>query len=157
MTEHEYPAAQGTTIPAEDLAAIHDLYARYAVYFDEGRVDEYTALFTLDGEFQRPGQPILRGHDEIADMARQRMDRSPGIRHLVTNILIDPAPDGAVGTAYTLVLRAGEDGLLRVLNAGMYRDELVRREGRWQFRRRDYEMWIHESQLDQPLPQAPRA
>ena len=110
-----------------------------------------------DGEFQRPGLPVLQGRDAIAAMASERIGRTPGIRHLVTNIVIDPTPGGASGSAYALVLRAGEDGLLRLLNAGIYRDALVRHDGRWRFRRREYQTWIDPSQIDQPLNAAPPA
>lgn len=90
------------TLSAEDRLAIVELYARYSHAYDEGRGEEVARLFTPDGAFVREGAEPVTGRANLAAMASAAAGR--GMRHVVSNVLVEPAPDGARGSAYVLVL-----------------------------------------------------
>jgi hypothetical protein len=135
------------TLAAGDHAEIHNLYARYATLFDEGDGDGWAALFARDGRFVRDGQPDVVGQDELRGFALERMADAPDLRHFVTNVCVEASPEGAVGSAYALVLRVGGDSLgLRTM--GTYDDELVREEREWRIQTRRYRPWLAPGLVD---------
>ena len=143
-------------LTSSDRLEILDLYARYARSFDEADADAYAMTFTSDGLFHRPSSPLLSGRDQLRDLVKERAKQSPGIRHVTTNILLDPDSDHIVlGSAYVIVLRCGEDGLLRLFNAGIYTDEISNKEGPWRFQVRRYVTWLDPSQIDAPFGVSP--
>ena len=76
----------------------------FAASVDARRYDDFVALFTVDGVFDRAGQ-ISHGHAEI----RRFLDARPAdrvTRHACTNICVDlVSPDSAVGNCYALVFQ----------------------------------------------------
>ncbi|MFJ9588937.1 nuclear transport factor 2 family protein [Streptomyces acidicola] len=126
--------------PSLDDTARHEiteLYARYSYAYDEARPDELAGLFTADGAFLREGARPVRGSAALADMVRSAAHHSPGIRHLVSNILLRQTAEGATGTAYVAALRITPEGL-RVLAVGRYEDDFARTTQGWRFRSRRF-------------------
>lgn len=128
-------------LSTEDLLEIHDLYARYGHYFDAGEVDRWAALFTPDATFvveaagTAPGRE-LRGTAELAALVRngqQGAYAKRGIRHEVTNVVIEATEAGARGKAYWTVVRVGDNQPPQVTLTGRYVDELVKGAGGWRF------------------------
>jgi 3-phenylpropionate/cinnamic acid dioxygenase small subunit len=126
---------------AWELAAreeIRDTIARYAHCVDGGRFDELVELFAPDGVLEIEGQPPHRGRAAIKafvtgvgrDLAAATA--VPRIRHHVGNVVIDldGRERGRAGCYFLAVTDRGVD------HWGRYRDELVDREGRWRFARR---------------------
>jgi hypothetical protein len=123
-------------LSADDRLALHELYARYAYAFDGADGDVWSALFTPDGVFVLPDGTAVSGTDELRKFVVARSDDAPGMRHLMTNILLDESGDGALGRAYFLAFRLGGDGQFRLRNFGRYEDEFVRAGGGWLIRSR---------------------
>ncbi len=142
------------TLQADDRLDLMDLYARYSSRFDEGDADGWAALFTENGVFDivGTGRPY-EGREALAKFLGRIRQQSPGIRHFVSNMAFQPSGDGAVGEAAVIVLRFGT-GQLRMLNVGGYRDELVRADGGWRFKRRAFTSWLDPDLLDAPLSQS---
>ena len=71
----------------EDRDAIRDLMARYALYIDAGRVDEWLALFAEDGTFDTGlGDPLV-GHAALRTFAESM---TPGtLHHMFMDHVID--------------------------------------------------------------------
>ncbi|MCW3004550.1 MAG: nuclear transport factor 2 family protein [Conexibacter sp.] len=115
----------------EDRAAIHDLYAAYAHTFDRADADGWAALFTSDGVFAPPGLDPLVGTEALHGFVAGRSDDLPGMRHLMTNVLVEEAPGGARGSAYFLCFRLGGDGAFRLRNFGRYDDAFRVEDGVW--------------------------
>jgi hypothetical protein len=118
---------------------IADLYGRYSHAFDDGHGDEVARLFTADGTFAREGAEPVVGQANLAAMANAAAGR--GMRHMVSNIVIEPAPDGASGRAYALVLVVGSVEL-RLATFGRYDDEFVRTPAGWRFRARRFTPFV---------------
>lgn len=82
---------------------------------DQGRYDETAALFAEDAVWVRGGTPVS-GRAAI----RAALDQRPAThatRHLVTNVLVEPAADGeAVATACFVPLRGAlrDDGTVEM-------------------------------------------
>ncbi|MEU6643571.1 nuclear transport factor 2 family protein [Saccharomonospora sp. NPDC046836] len=117
---------------------IGELYARYAKYYDDGQGEKFGALFTSAATFVRgPGTDPVVGRDEIVELARSA--GTPGIRHFVSNVVVDPAPGKtATGSAYVQVVTADEEAV-RLVTMGCYTDEFRYEDGSWRFHLHRYD------------------
>ncbi len=128
------------------------LYGRYAQLYDSGRADEFAALFTRDGAFLVDGAERARGRAAIATAARAGIAALPGVRHLISSIVVDVEADGetASGAAYVLALTAAEDAL-RFVTHGRYVDRFVIEDGCWRIARHDFEPFTGPALRGAPL------
>lgn len=131
----------------DDRLEIIDLYGRYNHRFDSGDADGWAALFTPDGTFTRRAggggsAPYeASGTAGLAASLRKRSEelyKKRGIRHVVSNIVIDPTESGARGTAYVLAMRVGDQQPPLVIATGRYADELTKDTQGWRFRSRTF-------------------
>ena len=103
-----------SSLTALDYVQIEQLYAHYNHYVDSGKDDgrAYASLFTPDGEFNTnlPSLGTLRGTEELAALARNAGSPPPAVKaaHHAVNIMIDPSPEGATGSAYLLMISSPE-------------------------------------------------
>ncbi len=124
------------SLTPDDRAALHDLYARYAFTFDSGDADAWAQLFTDDGRFAPPVVDEVVGTEALREFVATRSSTTPGMRHLISNVLVEETDEGARGSAYFVCLRLSEDGRVRLRNTGRYDDEFARRDGQWKIARR---------------------
>jgi uncharacterized protein (TIGR02246 family) len=124
-------------LTADDRLAIAELLARYNHAIDHFEAEAWAALFTPDGALVANGQVRASGRPALtAYVAARREAATPVIRHVLSNIVIDPAPHGARVRAYVQAFRIDDwTGAPYVM--GEYDDEVVREDGRWLFRRRN--------------------
>jgi uncharacterized protein (TIGR02246 family) len=119
-----------------EIEHIRRLLAEYCHAYDDGRADDFAALFTEDAEFRVFGT-TRNGRREIRDtIGRQQPGMPPG-QHVTYNSVIDVDPDGETARASTdfLYLRKEANGHV-ITAAGRYHDRLVRNADRWRFGRR---------------------
>ncbi|GAB4323159.1 MAG: hypothetical protein Kow0010_04360 [Dehalococcoidia bacterium] len=118
-------------LPAEDVLAIQQLYARYNHAIDSGNAEAWADCFTDDATFD--AQPVgpLRGRDALIEFARNYSQNVRG-RHWTNNLLLEEAEGGARGTCYLILFRLGEGGATPWIT-GIYRDELTREDNGWRF------------------------
>jgi hypothetical protein len=136
-------AVEGTLTTA-DYVELRQLYNRYNHYIDNVKDDgqAFASLFTEDAFFKTNiGAGTRTGHEELANLARQvgsSTKVSPG--HLAYNILIDPSPEGAIGSAYYgITVRAHEENKeVRGWGWGIYNDTMVKTDDGWKFKSRTY-------------------
>lgn len=144
-------------LTADDRLDILDAYGRYCIDFDGGNAAGAAARFTEDGRFVYTGSRTFEGRDAIASLFARRHTAAPGIRHVVSNIVLDPTPEGAVGRAYVVVLRLGTGEPLRVVTIGQYDDVWIKLGDGWRMKQRTYTEWLDASLIDAPLTAAPSA
>ena len=119
---------------AEIVALVHE----YAERLDAGDLDSVAALFEhATWRSDTTGQ-ALRGIDEVRRVYDRVVlyDGSPRTRHLITNLVVDLAPDGgtARGRCCFTVLQGVVPGRpIQVILAGRYVDRFERAGGRWRF------------------------
>ena len=139
-------------LQADDHVALHDLYARYAHTFDQGDGAAWSELFATDGVFTPPGVDEVVGRGALREFVETRAADLPGMRHMITNVLIEETSGGARGSAYFFCLRLGGDGLVRIRNSGRYDDTFTKVDGEWKIAHR-----VVVSELPVDLVDAPFA
>ncbi len=129
-----------------DQLAIRDVVSRYAWALDTGDVEGFVACFCSEGvlvwdAFEIPER--WQGHAALRHFARFFRDQptSAGRQHHVTNVLIDPAEDGARGRAYAAVALRQGDGPHALHVMGWYEDRFRREGGAWRIAERIIRDW----------------
>jgi hypothetical protein len=126
----------GGTLTPTDYLDIQQLVASYGQALDSGigrddNGDAYAGLFAPNGVF---GRPYTTGYEALVGLARTQPHGRHYVRHFLTNIVIDPAPDGARGRQYLVVVDIGEGGKpSSVLLGGHYEDVYVKTTSGWKF------------------------
>jgi hypothetical protein len=142
------PAARVSTLTAQDYIDIRALAARYAYGLDTGAESGtgsvYANVFAEDAEFHGPpavpgGKPFdAKGREELRKFA------VPGrgaayVRHFMFNHLIEPAPEGARGKVYLLVIDIAQNGKPTSINmGGHYEDVYVKTPAGWRIKSRNF-------------------
>jgi 3-phenylpropionate/cinnamic acid dioxygenase small subunit len=139
------------TLSTEDRATLHDVYARYAYAFDGADADAWAALFAADGRFAPPGVDEVVGTAALRAFVAARAADAPGMRHVMSNVLVEATDGGARGNAYFLCFRLGPDGLFRLRNFGRYDDEFVHEGGTWKIASRRVVSELAAELVDAPF------
>ena len=120
-------------MPGDEESKIRRLLAQYCQLLDDGRFDEWIALFTDDIEFvvmgmHKSGRTELRSFIEPSQQADARG------KHMISEpwIEIESATAATATTDFAWVSKQGAVG-----QSGRYHDQIVNRAGRWQFQRRE--------------------
>ena len=125
--------------------AIREVMAEYCFCLDNNRFSDMAALFTDDGTWDTAfGKGA--GHAGIEALVRRlRTSDTPLPRaiHHVTNVVIKV--DGATATGFSnwVTVQNSPQGP-KIGSAGSYTDELVKRDGKWFFRYRKIDRFIHD-------------
>lgn len=139
-------------LTAEDYIEIQQLVVRYPYALDTGANNgfNYADLFTPDAEFTRP---LTKGRDNLAKLALDQPHGPNYVRHYITNHVIEPTPDGAIGKEYLVVIDIGEAGQpSSIFVGGHYEDIYAKTAGSWRFKRREF----IPTRSATPAPAAPR-
>lgn len=124
-------------------AEIEDVLGRASWGYDENDVDLIAAQFTetasMTLQIGREGDTIgpFEGREQIrklhADSLAAQTDQR---RHNVSNLTIWSESADAASVTSNLTLLSIENGAIKVLSSGWYRDELVRDGGGWHIAKR---------------------
>ncbi|MBN8820254.1 MAG: nuclear transport factor 2 family protein [Sphingomonas sp.] len=119
--------------------AIRRVLVDYAAFLDGRDYTRYAGLFTADGEWRNgtgshKGRPAIRAM--LATVLGPEGTENKANYHLVSNPQIDVTGTTATATSRYLFVMRGPGGQPRPSLAGVYRDDLVRIDGRWMIRRR---------------------
>jgi len=125
-------------LSAQDILEIQQLGAKYCYGLDTGadNGNYYANVFTVDGSFGNTA-----GRDKLAAMAREGGGRAKlrGYQHIVTNVIVEPSPGGAVGSQYIQVLTVGGQGKPPMIDhGGRYEDVYVKTAEGWRIKTRKF-------------------
>jgi ketosteroid isomerase-like protein len=132
---------------ADDRAAIENLSNRYMVAVDAGDMDTVMATWADDGVLQWAGG-VEKGKEAIrkamagfsgarAASVPPNAKSWPRSRHFILNHIIDVSGDTAKSVAYWFEMTNNTpQHNVQLVYFGHYEDELVRRNGRWLFKKR---------------------
>jgi len=161
-TSVEIHGQAAPTLTAKDHVEIQQLATRYARAVDTRANDGQALadLFTPDGELVGP-RGSARGRDELAALARRGVMAAErpvvDVSHFSMNHVIEPAPGGAVGKEYVVLVNFGPDdkpgGEFSSIG-GHYEDRYVRTPAGWRFARREF-VAAKRSAQPQPLTPSP--
>jgi uncharacterized protein (TIGR02246 family) len=129
----------------EEKDAIREVMAEYCFRLDNDRFAEMAALFTEDGTWDTAfGKATGRAEIEalVRSMRQSATTRPRVIRH-VTNIVIKLDGAGAKVFSNWVTVQNGEQGP-KIGSAGSYTDDMVKQGGRWLFRYRKIDRFIHD-------------
>ena len=125
---------------------ITELLARSAYALDERKLElledtfSESASFVIDiagveGEMSFAGRDAIMGlmTDSMAEQSDQR-------RHVVTNVFFESAEDERAVVISNISITSVEHGAIRLVTSGLYRDEVVRQDGRWRIAQRRIEL-----------------
>jgi hypothetical protein len=155
------------TLTALDQLEIQQLVSKYAWALDSGENNgyAYADLFTPDATFTGMNQGekgrTYKGREALAALARGGKRGPLHVSHYSTGVIIEPAPQGAKGKNYVLIVDPAEGGRPgAITNGGHYEDEYVRTPGGWRFKSRVFyasELGPTPRQLKSPPSEAPVA
>jgi hypothetical protein len=141
----QQPASGSLTL--QDYNEIQQLYARYAHGIDTHAEDgqAYANTYTDDGVLD-VGVRKYEGRAALINLAKPPGD--PTLVHVVSNVAIEPSPEGARVVANMAQLTLGEKGKPPVLRGiGRYEDVVVRTPNGWRFK---YKKWTVLSAPEKP-------
>ena len=125
--------------------------ARYCMFVDDGRFDEFVNLFRAEARFHVLGT-THQGHDELLSfMSGAQGNPETRGKHVAINSLIELDSWNGKATCWTDYIFVG--GSNTITSAGRYHDELVRDGDKvWRFDLREIVFVGDEPQLTQPPP-----
>jgi len=131
-------ASQALALTALDYIEIQQLVSNYPYGLD-GNTDNgesYANLFAPGGVF---GRPRTEGRENLAALANTQPHGAKYVRHFITNHVIEPAPGGAIGREYAVIIDIGENGNPSgIALGGRYDDEYVKTPQGWKFKNRTF-------------------
>ena len=125
---------------------VHELLSRAAYALDEQDLEMLGACFAPEAEFrmQIAGNPPIApfiGHAAIMELMRNSMaTQTDKRRHVVSNIFFAAEGDTEVRVVSNLTLFGTENAVIRLISTALYRDRVVRRDGRWLLAERNIEL-----------------
>lgn len=153
----EAAPSAGTRLSPLDHEAIRQLMARYGYTLDFEDHDAFVACFTPEGSFESLSEDgeltgSFQGPDALRQFAVAVGGKAQGsTRHAAISLVIEGDGEGAHVSSYGFVpveflYRLAESaygprtprGNVAIGTTGMYRDELVKVDGRWLFAKRSF-------------------
>ena len=123
-------------LSTDDKLEIHELAHRYNHAVDSGDGPAYAGTFTEDGVMQA-GDIKFEGAEALEQFANG-FGKSPNSpRHVISNIIVEGDGDHATLKAYIQMFTT-ENGQTQLAVIGKYDDELIKKDGKWRFVRREF-------------------
>jgi 3-phenylpropionate/cinnamic acid dioxygenase small subunit len=125
----------------EDREQIRELYARYAIYVDNERFEDWVQCFTPDGVFDSPMFGKQAGHENLREVTQSYSRSWEGgkVRHMMVNVSFDIDDDTATGFC-NLIYFSLKNGKMEIAAVGAYNDKLRKTNGEWRFACREVQI-----------------
>ena len=146
-TSAQQPTSPTPVLTALDYLEIEQLVYRYGYALDTGAdngsgyADLYADDATFTGTNQGPSGRTYQGRERLAALARGGKRGPNFMSHWVTNVVVEPAPGGAIGKTYVGIFDIGNGGngaKSRVDHGGLYNDVYVKTLQGWRFKSRSF-------------------
>jgi hypothetical protein len=132
---------------AADKLSIYELMSRAAYCFDERDLGTLEQCFTPDAtmlvnitEGDQTFGPF-EGREAIMGLLKGALDAQTDVRrHIISNFLFEKEGDEEAVCVSQVVLAATENGEIRLVTSGIYRDTVVKADGRWRIRDRQLKL-----------------
>ncbi len=128
--------AQKPSLTPTDYEEIRALYSRYVYGYDSGDAQMVASVFASDARLMIGGNVMGDSREKITAGIRPRVGMN-GMRHIPTNILIEPTAEGAKGTQYLTLMNFQDGKAPSVTSGGVYRDTIVKTAEGWRFKTRE--------------------
>lgn len=130
----------------QDRFSIHDLLMRASYALDVRDMSTLAQCFSTDAVLEiriagAEAEPRFEGREAIMGLMQNAADTQTDVRrHVTTNVLIEATGSGTASSIANLTLTAVENGAIRLVTSGYYRDQLVKSGGAWIIRHRRIEL-----------------
>ncbi len=138
-------ASTAPALSARDYIEIEQLVYKYGWALDSGDDNgfAYADLYTPDGTFtgtnQGPSGRSYQGRETLAALARGGRRGALNVGHSVTNVIVTPTADGAVGRVYVGIFDPGKPGMRPGAgHGGFYDDVYAKTPQGWRFAKRTF-------------------
>jgi hypothetical protein len=129
-------AQKKASLTPADYEEIRALYSRYVYGYDSGDAQMVAGVFAPDARLTIGGKVLGDSREKIAGGLKPRVGLN-GMRHIPTNILIEPSAEGAKGMQYLLIMNFQDGKMPLVASGGVYRDTIVKTAEGWRFKSRE--------------------
>ena len=125
-----------------DKLAIHELLSRAAYAFDERQMDVLEQCFTPDASLLVDITGVgevgpFEGREAIMQLnSDTRAAQTDVRRHVISNFFFESEKKKAATVVSSLVVFSVENGEINVIISGIYRDDVVRKDGDWRIKNR---------------------
>jgi hypothetical protein len=126
------------SLTTDDLVEINRLMAQYNFAVDGFDGAAFAACFTSDGRFFNGKELLAEGNEGLRAFP-PTLARLGRIRHVTTSILAEGNGATAESRAYCQLLNSSKERGIYIMTQGIYRDRLVKTDGRWRFAERRFE------------------
>lgn len=131
-------------LTSDDRLEIQQLFSLYCSYADAWDWESWSELFAPDGQWLAQSARLRNRDDFRAKIEQHAGERPKLVRHFISNIIIDElGDDGERATARCDLIVISADGpdddAAKITLVGMYRDELVKLDGKWRFQVRRFD------------------
>ncbi len=133
------------SLTLEQKLAVHELLSRAAYAYDERDTQMLQNCFVEDAKFSMRiacGDLVgpFEGREGIMTLMTDSMAEQTDVRrHVVSNIFFEEI-DGQAVAVSNLTLMATENGEIKLLSAGVYRDIVVEAAGQWRILNRHLDL-----------------
>ncbi|MBO0728820.1 MAG: nuclear transport factor 2 family protein [Acidimicrobiaceae bacterium] len=128
---------EGRVRALEDMVEIQQLVNNYGRLLDRGDFAAYAELFATDGEVLLGPVARAAGRDEVRKAMEAAVPAPYGNSfHIIGTPIVTLDGDTASSEVMWTVINRGADGRPVVGMIGRHKDDLVREDGRWRFKRR---------------------
>jgi hypothetical protein len=131
--------AQKAALSPADYEEIRGLYAKYCYGFDTGDAKLVASVYAADAQFVVGGKLVGESRDKIAGNVKAPVAGKPQMKHMPSNIMIEPSDGGAKGMSYVALVNFETGKPPVMIGGGLYRDSLVKTGEGWRFKKRDYQ------------------
>lgn len=131
---------------ANNKLEIHELLSKAAYGYDARQVEMLSNCFTEEAEMSMRiagGELIgpFKGRNEIMKLMTSSMASQTDKRlHGISNIFFENEADDVATVLSSLTLSAVENGSIKLLTTGLYRDEVVKQDGSWRIMKRHLDL-----------------
>ena len=135
-----YAQPRTDTLSTQDLHEIEQLVQGYHRGIDIGPEDA-SWVFTDDAVFEYTAGAVSGATVSGADALKEfyaGLRKTNTSRHLVSNVVIQPAPGGATGSLYMTSLDRTDSSPVTVTAFGLYEDTYVMTSDGWRIKHRVY-------------------
>jgi 3-phenylpropionate/cinnamic acid dioxygenase small subunit len=134
--------ATGAIMKASAKLKIQELLSRAAYYFDERRLADLANCFSVDATMLVNIAGVgdvgpFDGREAIMQLMSQTLDSQTDVRrHVISNFFFEAEEKKAATVVSSLVVFSVENGEIKAIISGIYRDEVIRKGGVWRIRDR---------------------
>ena len=137
-----------SVLSSQDLHEIEQLVEGYHRGIDIGPEDA-SWVFAEDAVFEYSAGSVIgatvSGSHELKKFYAERRQTNTA-RHLISNVVIKPTPNGATGSLYMTTLNRTDDSPVTVTAFGIYEDIYAKTAAGWRIKRRVYTQQLPPAQ-----------